>query len=69
MMVNHSVSVWRSPAGSVKTLLVAKENDVTGNPWAVYLISGSRPKLPMTMILLKFTMAGFTPSVKRSTLG
>ena len=68
-MVNHSVSVWRSPAGSVKTLLVASENDVTGSPWAVYLISGSRPKFPMTMILLKFTTVAFTPTLKRLAFG
>jgi len=47
----HSVCSWAFPALSFQVSLVASENRHTGFPDAMYLISGSLPRLPIKMTL------------------
>jgi hypothetical protein len=50
--LNHSVSSRRSPSDETQERLEAILKDVTGLPLGVYLISGLRPRLPISITLL-----------------
>src|SRR5919204_2215822 len=57
----QSVCSWRSSARPV-TLLTATLNSQTGRPFGVIRSSGSRPTLPMMMILLTEATMSLVPS-------
>src|SRR5215471_10011695 len=65
-MLNHSVSSWRSPLLLLLRRLTARENRVKGVPSPVTFISGSLPRLPMSMILFNMLVCFPFVGIKKS---
>src|SRR5260370_32936278 len=61
----HSVFSCFSPPCPVHCRLVARDTVATRDPVLVLRTSGSAPKFPISMILLRLLLTTYLPSVRR----
>src|SRR5260370_19498870 len=61
----HSVFSCFSPPCPVHCRLVARDTVATRDPVLVLRTSGSAPKFPISMILLRLRLTTYLPSVRR----